>query len=162
MPPLKIVKFPDPVLRKRASSVEAIRPEERVLVNNMIESMYLNQGVGLAAPQVGVSKRILVLDIGEGPSCLINPIITKRTGSEKSQEGCLSLPGVMVTVKRAKEITYKYLGTDGALVEKTADGLLARAVQHEIDHLDGKVILDHANPIKRYFLRKKILEQHQT
>ena len=158
---LKIIKFPDPVLQRRASSVEVIRPEERALVDNMLETMYLNQGVGLAASLVSVLKRIIVVDVGGGPIDLINPAIAARIGSEKAKEGCLSLPGIMVPVRRAKKIRYKCLNRDGKLTEGEAEGLLARAIQHEIDHLEGRLIIDYVNPVKRFFLKKKILKNPQ-
>lgn len=161
MPPLRILKFPEPALRKMSKPVELVKLEEKVLLDNMLETMYLNQGVGLAAAQVGVLKRMIVVDVGEGPRQLINPIVTKRIGLETGQEGCLSLPEVMVTVKRAKEIVYKGLDRDGKLVEGQAEGLLAKAIQHEIDHLDGKLIIDYVNPIKRIFLKRRLLKSFQ-
>jgi len=158
---LRIVTFPDPVLQRRASSVEVIRPEEKALIDNMLETMYINQGVGLAAPQVGILKKIIVVDVGDGPMHLINPAIAERIGSERAQEGCLSLPGIMVYVRRAKRIRYKCLNREGKLTEGEAEGLLARAIQHEIDHLEGRLIIDYVNPIKRFFLKKKILKKPQ-
>jgi peptide deformylase len=158
MPPLKISRFPEPVLSKISRPIDVVSDKEKALLDDMLETMYLNQGIGLAAPQVGVSKRAIVADVGEGPIQLINPIIEKRRGSGVSQEGCLSLPGAMVEVKRAEKISYKGINRDGKLVEDEAEGLLARALQHEIDHLDGKLIINYANPIKRIFLKKRLIE----
>ena len=158
MPPLKILRFPNPILRRICRPIELVTIEERILLDNMLETMYLNQGVGLAAPQIGVLKRIIVVDVGEGPMQLINPVLTKRAGSEAGEEGCLSLPETLVKVRRAKEINYKALDREGRPIEAEAEGLLARAIQHEIDHLDGRVIIDHANPIKRVLLKARLVK----
>jgi peptide deformylase len=158
---LRICKFPEQVLRKKSKPVALVTEDEKRLVDDMLETMYLNQGVGLAAPQVGVSKRLIVVDVGEGPVQLINPIITEKSGSEAGQEGCLSLPGVMVEVRRGQIITYKALDREGRAVENRADGLLARAIQHEIDHLDGRIIIDYANPIKRIFLKNRLIKESE-
>lgn len=155
---LKIVKFPDPVLRKRSKPIELVGHDERALLDNMLETMCLNQGIGLAAPQVGILKRMIVVDVGEAKVQLINPVIVKKIGSEAGQEGCLSVPDLMVAIKRAKEIIYKGLNRDGKLIEERAEGLLARTIQHEIDHLDGRLIIDYVNPIKRFFLKRRPLK----
>ena len=128
----------------------------------MFEMMYISQGIGLAAPQVGISKRAIVVDVGEGPMGLINPIIVEKKGSEVGKEGCLSLPEVMVEIKRAQWIKYRGLDREGKLVEREAEGLLARAIQHEIDHLDGRLILDYANPIKRIFIKRRLIKERQS
>ncbi len=159
MPPLEIIKFPNPLLRRRARPIELIEPQEKDLVDDMLETMYLNQGVGLASSQVGISKRAIVVDVGEGPLQLINPVIVKRISSEAGEEGCLSLPSVVVKVKRSQKILFKGLDRDGKLIEKEAKGLLARAIQHEVDHLDGRLIIDYVNPIKRFFLKRKLLKE---
>lgn len=157
MSKFSILTYPDPVLEKTARSIELVSETEKRLLNDMLETMYLSQGIGLAAPQVGIPKRAIVLDIGDGPIQLINPIVSKKTGSETGEEGCLSFPGVMVKIRRAAKITFRGLDEDGKLIESEAEGLLARAIQHEIDHLDGKLIIDYVNPIKRFFLRKKLI-----
>ncbi len=155
---LKILKFPNPILLRRSRVVEIVRPEDRELLDSMLETMRFNQGIGLAAPQVGISKRIIVIDIGRGPIELINPVINKRAGSEKWEEGCLSLSGITLKIKRAKRIGYKGLDREGRLVEAEAEGLLARAIQHEIDHLDGRLLIYYANPIKRIYLKRILLK----
>jgi len=139
---LEIKKYPDPILRKKAREVKEIREEERELIKNMIETMYAQRGVGLAAPQVGVSKRIIVVDVGEGPRVFINPKIIKKRGKELSEEGCLSVPGVFLKIKRWKEIEVEALDENGEKVKLKAQGLFARALQQEIDHLNGILILD--------------------
>lgn len=158
MPSLEIIKFPNPILRRKSRPVELVTEEERALADDMLETMYLNQGVGLAASQVGIPKRIIVIDVGEGSLQLINPIIIKRYETEKGQEGCLSVPDALVTIKRAKKIVYKALDKNGRLIESEAEGLLARVIQHEINHLDGRLIVDYINPIKRFFLKRKSLK----
>ena len=152
---LKIITFPESVLRRKSIPVELLKHEDKVLLDNMLETMRASQGVGLAAPQVGILRRIIVLDAGEGVLQLVNPVITAKSGSEVSEEGCLSMPGTMVRVKRAKRITYKALDREGKPVEGKAEGLPARVIQHEIDHLDGRLIIDHLNPIKRFFFKIK-------
>ncbi len=159
MPSLRIIKFPNPILQRKARPIEIVAQQEKNLLDSILETMYINQGVGLAAPQVGISKRAIVIDVGEGPLQLINPVIVKRIGLEVGEEGCLSLPDAMVKVKRAKKIIYKGLDKEGRPVENEAEGSLARAVQHEIDHLDGKLILNYANPIKRIFLKARLLKR---
>lgn len=156
MPILNVVLFPNPVLKKLCRPVDIIKHEERALLDNMLETMYVNQGLGLAAPQVGVSKRMIVVNVGEGPIQLVNPVITKREGKETGEEGCLCLPGILVKVKRAKKIVYKGLDRDGRVITQEAEGLLARVIQHEIDHLDGKVIFDYASPIKKILIRRQL------
>ncbi len=151
----EIVKFPAPVLRKRSKEIVSVSSEEKALLADMLETMYLNQGIGLAAPQIGILKRMIVVDIGSGPIKIINPVITKRSGREVSQEGCLSVPNVMIDIKRAEKISYEGLDLDGKPMKGEADGLLARALQHEIDHLDGKIIIDYANFIKKILLKKR-------
>ena len=126
-------------------------------MDDMIEAMYQDGGVGLAAPQIGVLKRIIVLDIGEGPEYFINPEITS-TGGEKvtMEEGCLSLPGIHVDVTRPDQITVKATNSNGENVEITAAGLMARVFQHEIDHLNGVLLIDHASSIQRTLLKTKL------
>jgi len=155
---LRIFRYPSAVLTKTSAPIEHVGDEERALLDNMLETMYLNQGVGLAAPQVGVSSRAIVVDVGDGPICLVNPVIVKRSGRETGQEGCLSLPETMVEIRRALRITYKGLDRQGKRIEIDAEGLLARAIQHEIDHLDGRLIIDYANPVRKILLKRRLIQ----
>jgi len=139
---LEIKKYPDPILRKKAREVKEIGEEERELIKNMIETMYAQRGVGLAAPQVGVLKRIIVVDVGEGPRVFINPKIIKKRGKELSEEGCLSVPGVFLKIKRWRKIEVEALDENEKKFKISAAGLLSHCLQQEIDHLNGKLILD--------------------
>lgn len=118
------------------------------LISDMLQTMYKSDGVGLAAPQVGEKLRIVVLDVGQGPVCLINPILERQEGEEIDQEGCLSLPGIVGDVKRAAKVRVSGLGPNGKPVRYDADGLFARCLQHEIDHLEGILFVDKANNLK--------------
>ncbi len=151
---MEIKKFPDPVLRKKASLVKTVRDGERALLKDMAETMYFNNGVGLAAVQVGIDKQLAVIDVGEGLIKLINPVVVKREGIVMEEEGCLSVPETIVKVKRAKRVIVSFLKEDGEVCQLAADGLLARAIQHEVDHLSGKLIIDYLSPFKRLFLSK--------
>jgi peptide deformylase len=156
----EIRTFPDPVLRKKAQRVEKIDGEIKNLVEDMVETMHAAPGVGLAAPQVGVSLRVFVADIsvGEDPDALItliNPEIVSRSETNTIEEGCLSLPGVMSDVKRSDKVVVRGLNLQGEQVEIEAGGLMARVFQHEIDHLDGSLYWDHLGKIKRERLKKE-------
>ena len=159
---LYIEKYPSPVLKRKASPVEQVDDGVRALMDNMQETMYASSGIGLAAPQVGVSRRVIVLDvnINEGDNhpvlMLANPEITRAEGSEELEEGCLSVPEFTTVIKRSAEVTVKGLDRDGKEVTIEAASLLAIALQHEIDHLDGKLILDRASSIKREFYKKRL------
>ncbi len=153
---LNIRLYGDPVLRKRSHPVKTVDQQERMLIGSMIETMHANKGVGLAACQVGISKRILVTDIGQGPIVIINPKILKKSGSEAMEEGCLSLPGIAVNVKRAKNLALRYFTENNEVVEGEYSDLLARVVLHEIDHLDGKLIIDYLPLTERLRMRKKL------
>lgn len=153
---MKIKKFPDPILRKRAQSVACITSAEKVILADMAEVMYLKGGVGLAAVQVGIDKQLAVIDVGDGLIKLINPVIVKRDGSMEEEEGCLSVPGLQVKIKRAKNVIVNFLDEDGKAIQLKATGLFARAVQHETDHLSGKLIIDYLNPIKKIFIKKRM------
>lgn len=155
MPNLTIKKFPDRVLRKKAVHVDNITDSERTLLQDMAETMYLNNGVGLAAVQIGIDKQLAVIDIGDGLVKLINPAILKKEGAEVQEEGCLSVPDTFVKVNRAKKIMVSFLNDNGDVSQILAEGLFARAIQHEIDHLSGKLIVDYLSPIKRLFLKKR-------
>ena len=132
----------DPILRKTSKEVKELTPKIVELVDDMLETMYEANGVGLAAPQVGVLKRIVVIDVGEGPIVLINPEITRTEGSQTGDEGCLSVPGKAGTVTRPNEVTVRFKGEDGEWFELEGTELLARAICHECDHLDGKLYVD--------------------
>lgn len=139
-----IRKNGDPVLRELAREVNEITPQIKQLLDDMAETMYDAEGVGLAAPQVGIGKRLLVIDALDehGLLKLINPVIVSRSGRETAVEGCLSFPGVAGEVERSEDVTVRALDPDGKTVEFCATGLLARAFQHEIDHLDGILFVD--------------------
>ena len=132
----------DEILRKKCRKVEEINDRILVLLDDMIDTMYEADGVGLAAPQVGILKRIAVIDVGEGPICLINPEIIETHGEAIDEEGCLSLPGKTGNVKRPERVTVKALNKKGEEYTLTGEGLLARAFCHEIDHLDGVLFID--------------------
>lgn len=158
---LNIRTYPDEVLKRKAEAVEAVDDKVRSLMDNMAETMYAAPGVGLAAPQVGVSKRIIVVDISSSEEKapllqLANPEIVEADGEAQIEEGCLSLPGFLSPVKRFSDVTVKALDRDGNPVTIEAGGLMAIVLQHEIDHLDGTLILDRASMLKREFYRKKI------
>ena len=162
---LKINTFPDSMLRKKAARVAGVGDSEKKILKDMAEAMYLNRGVGLAAVQVGIDKQLAVVDVGKGLLKLVNPVIVKKEGSEIEEEGCLSVPQALVKVKRAAKIVVNFLNEEGLVTEMEAEGLLGRAIQHEIDHLSGVLIIDYLNPIKKFFalkkktLKKKILDK---
>lgn len=139
---LKIVKFPNPILRKKAKAVKKITPAITRLIDDMIETMHAAPGVGLAAPQVAKSIRVIVADIGQNPIALVNPRIIEKSGHQVFTEGCLCLPGVEAPVERASHVLVKGLDREGKTVEIRAEGLLATVLQHEIDHLEGVVFID--------------------
>lgn len=162
MAPLSIVKYGDSVLETKCAPVTNFgTPELRKLVLDMFETMYVARGVGLAAPQVGVGRQLTVIDTssGEDPSkqlVLINPTIVKREGSQIGEEGCLSIPGFREDVRRAAHVVVKAKDVDGNDIEVEGEELLARALQHEIDHLHGILFLNHLSPLKRDLIRRKI------
>ncbi|WP_418790487.1 peptide deformylase [Phosphitispora sp. TUW77] len=145
----KIVEIGDPVLREKARPVTKITPNVIKLLENMADTMYEARGVGLAAPQVGVSKRIVVVDVGEGLIELINPEIIRQEGFDTEFEGCLSVPGLTGEVQRAARVTVRALDRLGREVEYEGEKFLARAFQHEIDHLEGILFVDKAQNIKK-------------
>ena len=158
----EILHFPDPRLRLRARPVEQVDDSVRGLVDDMFETMYAAPGIGLAATQINVQKRILVADVSDDqtdPYCLINPEILSRDGEEEMDEGCLSVPGFYETVRRAERIRVRALNRDGDAFEMEVDGLLAVCIQHEIDHLDGKLFVDYLSTLKRNRIRKKLEKQ---
>lgn len=161
---LTILEFPDDRLRKKATEVQVVDGSIRKLVDDMLETMYLAKGVGLAATQVNVHQRIVVIDVSEEkdkPLCLINPEIIAKDGIEESEEGCLSVPGFFETVKRAERIKVKALNKEGQPFEFEADELLAVCVQHELDHLEGKLFVDYISSLKRQRIKKKLEKIHK-
>ena len=156
---LSIIEFPDARLRKKALPVKAVDDSIRTLLDDMLETMYAAPGIGLAATQVNQHKRVIVIDITEeknAPLRLVNPEIVWTSGTEEMDEGCLSVPGVFEKVSRAEKIKVKALGYDGNEFELETDGLLAVCIQHEIDHLEGKLFVDYLSPLKRLRARKKL------
>jgi peptide deformylase len=156
---LQVLHYPDPRLRNKALPVERVDDAVRTLVDDMFETMYEAPGIGLAAIQVNVPKRVVVIDISNDksqPLCLINPTITWREGSEVMEEGCLSVPGIYDEVERANEIEVQALDRDGKPFALRTNGLLGVCIQHEIDHLDGKLFVDYLSEVKRGRIRKKM------
>jgi peptide deformylase len=161
---LQILEFPDPRLRARAQPVTQVDAALRTLIDDMFETMYAAPGIGLAATQVNVAKRVLVIDLSERrdqPLALINPEIVARSGVEETEEGCLSVPGYFDKVTRAEQISVRALDRDGRPLEFEADGLLAVCIQHEIDHLDGKLFVDYLSELKRTRIRKKLEKERK-
>ena len=161
---LEVLRYPDSRLRNKAIPFETVNDDSRNLANDMLETMYENKGIGLAAIQVNIQKRLVVIDLSEEknePIYLINPEILSSEGVEESQEGCLSVPEYYDTVTRAERITYRYQDLEAKVIEGEADGLLAICIQHEIDHLDGKLFIDYLSPLKRRRLRKKIEKEEK-
>ncbi|MDD5097747.1 MAG: peptide deformylase [Candidatus Omnitrophica bacterium] len=153
---LKIKLFGDPVLRRKAKPVLKVNAEHRDILNLMAKSMYEDSGIGLAAPQVGVSAQLIVVDIGDGLHKLVNPRIIKRQGKQVMQEGCLSVPGVCIKVKRAKNIWVEALNEFSQPIKITAKDLFACVLQHEIDHLKGKMIIDYASFLEKLRIKKRL------
>lgn len=160
----EIRTYPDDVLRVKAEPVEAVDAEVRQLMDDMVETMHESAGIGLAAPQVGVSRRVIVLhvkldDLDHPLTVLANPEIVESSGEVEFEEGCLSLPGFTVSIDRALYVKVRGLDREGRQVEFEADELFAVALQHEIDHLEGTLIIDSASPIKRAFYSKRMKKQ---
>ena len=156
---LDILVHPDPRLRKVANPVESFDAKLQTLIDDMSETMYKASGIGLAATQVNVQKRLIVIDVSEDanqPLVLINPQISELEGKKSMQEGCLSVPGYYEKVERADVITVSALDRHGQPFERRTDGLLAVCIQHEIDHLDGKLFVDYLSRLKRDRIRKKL------
>ena len=165
MAKLEILHFPDDRLRTIAKPVADVDDNIRQLVDDMLETMYEAPGIGLAATQVNVHKRVVVIDVSlekDQPLCLINPVIVEKEGVEQHEEGCLSVPGIYETVERADHIKVKALGRDGHPFELETGDLLAVCIQHEIDHLDGKLFVDYLSALKRNRIRKKIEKQKKA
>jgi len=167
MTKLDILHFPDKRLRTKAVDIKNIDDDLRLFIDSMYETMYQAPGIGLAATQVDFHKRLIVIDVSEDnnePLCFINPVITHKEGVEIMQEGCLSVPGFYEDIERADSVTVTALNAQGESFELTADGLLAVCIQHEIDHLDGKLFVDYLSPLKRNRIRKKLerMEKEHT
>ena len=161
---LNILEFPDPRLRTKASPVEVVNDDVRELIADMFETMYAAPGIGLAATQVDVHQRLLVTDVStdnDVPLALINPVIIEKDGVIATNEGCLSVPGFYEEVERAEQIKVRFLNQDGVEVELQAEGLQAVCIQHEIDHLDGKLFVDYISESKRQRIRKKLLKERR-
>jgi len=168
MAKLPIITLPDPLLRKVSARVERVDDDLRRLMDDMLETMYAAPGLGLAAVQVGVPRRLLVLDVAEEgeepqPLCLVNPeIVTLGPEPRLHEEGCLSIPDVRLEIERPSSLTVRYLDREGAWKELEAEGLLATAIQHEINHLDGKLIIDFLSSLKRDMLVRKFKKQARS
>jgi len=159
---LPILRFPDPRLHKVARPVAEVDDSIRQLIDDMAETMYEAPGIGLAATQVDVHKRVVVIDVSEDKSellALINPEITERSGEQVCEEGCLSVPGIYEKVSRAEQVTVKALDRDGKAFELSADGLLAVCIQHELDQLDGKVFVEYLSLLKQNRIKTKLAKK---
>src|SRR3972149_5555654 len=166
----EILKFPDPFLQTRAAPVGRVDNGVRTIIDDMIQTMYRQRGIGLAAVQVGVGKRVIVLDVpdniddddappyerGKNLIAIVNPEITEASGKTKYEEGCLSVPGVTADVQRAAKVRLKGLDRDGNAISIEADGLFAIALQHEIDHLDGILFIERLSRIKRDLIKRRL------
>jgi peptide deformylase len=162
---LNILEFPDPRLKKVAKEVENFDTKLKKLVEDMTKTMYLANGIGLAATQVNIHKRLLVLDISadqDQPRVYINPQILDQSGEQTCEEGCLSVPGVYASVKRAENVTIRAQDSDGIFFEEQLEGLHAVCVQHEMDHLIGRLFVDYLSPLRRNMVRKKLEKQKKV
>lgn len=155
---LKIRLYGDPVLRKKSRPIERITDSHRDILSKMARIMYEFQGIGLAAVQVGVKERMIIADIGGGLYKLINPKVVKKRGSQVTEEGCLSVPGVCIKVKRARKVLVEALDEKGKSLKIEAEDLLACVLQHEIDHLKGRLIVDYASFIDKLKIKRKLKE----
>src|SRR5258707_11903638 len=164
MTKLAILEYPDPRLRKTAQRVESVDDAVRQLVADLLETMYAAKGVGLAATQVDVHRRVIVLDVSEErnqPMVFINPELVKTEGRGAGEEGCLSVPDVFDKVQRATHIRVRALGSEGKPFEMDADGLLAVCIQHEMDHLEGKLFVDYLSELKRQLIRRRLEKERK-
>ena len=157
---LSMRRYGDPILRQLAAPVAAVTPEIKTLIADMAETMWHQVGIGLAAPQIGVSLRIFVMDDGKrGARAIVNPVVTERGGVVKEEEGCLSLPGIFAEVERSKSLRIEGLDGDGQPISFEAQGLQAKIIQHELDHLDGVLFIDRLPPVTRDRIKKKIQKE---
>lgn len=161
---LPILHYPDPRLRTKAAAVDAVDDSVRALIDNLLETMYDASGIGLAATQVNVHRRVLVVDVSERrdqPLAFVNPRIEQAEGEQERDEGCLSVPGFFEPVRRAERIRVAALDRQGETFALEADGLLAVCIQHECDHLDGKLFVDYISNLKRQRIKRKLRKQAQ-
>lgn len=154
----EIVKYGARILRQTCTPIQAVDDETRALVQDLLDSMRSADGVGLAAPQIGEARRVIVVDVSQQepyrpPVALVNPEVMEASGTQVGEEGCLSFPDLYGDVERAEEVSIRALDPEGHLVEITADGFFSRALQHEVDHLDGTLFIDHLSPLKRQLMR---------
>lgn len=161
---LKVRRYGDPILRRRARPVESVTPELRRTIDDMMETMYDEVGIGLAAPQVGIPLRLMVVGAENGRSveALINPVIVDQGGSVTAEEGCLSLPGIFAPVTRSEWVRLEAQNLDGGSVSLSARGLRARVLQHEMDHLDGVLFIDRLDPMARDRIKRRIRKEGFT
>ncbi|HET6756698.1 MAG TPA: peptide deformylase [Burkholderiales bacterium] len=165
MPVLEVLPYPDERLHQRALPVESVDDEVRTLVRDMAETMHMAPGVGLSATQADVHKQVIVVDVSEDQSdlkVLINPRLVEAEGTADAEEGCLSLPGIFETIPRAERIKVRALNVDGGLFEMEAEGLLSVCIQHEIDHLEGKVFIERLSRLKQSRILAKLNKQRRT
>jgi len=161
---LDILHFPDPRLRTKAEPVQQVNAEIQKIVEDMIETMYAASGIGLAATQVNIHQQIIVIDLSESrdqPLCLINPKILRKEGKVCKEEGCLSVPDIYESVERAESVVVQFLDYQGKLSKITATDFLAVCIQHEMDHLKGKLFIDYLSSLKRQRIRKKLEKQRR-
>jgi len=164
MTQLTILEYPDPRLRNKALPVTRVDAAVRKLMDDMLETMYASRGIGLAATQVNAPQRVVVMDVSEGkdqPMYFANPEIIRSSGRQPREEGCLSVPGIYEKVERAESIVVRALGRDGKPFEMAADGLLGVCIQHEIDHLDGKLFVDYLSELKRQLIRRRLQKERK-
>ena len=164
MTKLVILEYPDPRLRKKAAPVTVVEYALRQFIDDLLETMYAANGVGLAATQVDVHKRVIVLDVSESrdrPLVLINPRLLSQEGEGPGEEGCLSLPGIYDKLSRAMKICVTALGRDGQPFEMNAEGLLGVCIQHEMDHLEGKLFVDYLSELKRTLIRRRLEKERK-
>lgn len=164
MQTLEILEFPDPRLRNKAKPVSEVDGDLREFIDALFRTMYQAPGIGLAATQVDDLRRVIVVDVSDDqsqPLALINPEIIAREGDQIHEEGCLSVPGVFAKVNRAEQITVRALNRDGEAFELDADGLLAVCIQHEIDHLNGRLFVDYLSPLKQQMVRRRLEKQRR-
>jgi len=161
----KILHFPNPKLRLKANKVQKIDDDIQTLINDMLETMYEDNGIGLAAIQIDIQHHIFIIDISEDrkqPYVFINAEIIETSGKQKMQEGCLSVPGIYESVERANHVKIKALDRQGKTIELEANDLLAACVQHELDHLEGKLFIDRLSSLKKQFVKRKLRKLHKT
>lgn len=161
---LNVLHFPNPRLRLKAEPVNKVTPEILTMLDDMLETMYADRGVGLAATQVNIQKRLIVMDVSENydqPQCFINPELISVHGHKIYEEGCLSVPGIYEKIKRGEKVKFKYLDRNGQSQTVECEDLLANCIQHEIDHLNGLLFIDHLSALKQSRIRKKLEKQER-